>query len=62
MTTADIVQRLKEELSLEFERYDIVEKDKFDNTCKEFQIFAKAMLPCLKGMLKEVASFMNNKS
>ena len=62
MSTADIVQRLKEELQIEFGNFDIIEKDKRDIDCKEFQMFAKTMLPCLKGMLKEVAAFMNNKS
>lgn len=62
MSTAEIVERLKTELSIDFAKHDLIEKDKLENDCKEFQVFAKQMLPALKTMLKEVASFMNNKS
>lgn len=40
-TTADIVEKLKTELDIDFTKYDIIEKDKLDNNCKDFQIFAK---------------------
>lgn len=62
ITTAEIVERLKTELEIDFTKYDLIEKDKLENDCKEFQVFAKQMLPALKTMLKEVATFMNNKS
>ena len=29
------------ELDIDFTKYDIIEKDKLDNDCKDFQIFAK---------------------
>lgn len=53
---------MKKELDINADKYDIIEKDKFENDCKDFQVFAKQMLPTLKGMLKDVASYMNNTS
>jgi len=41
ITTAEIVERLKTELEIDFTKYDLIEKDKLDNDCKEFQVFAK---------------------
>jgi hypothetical protein len=36
MTTSDIVERLKTELDIDFTKYDLIEKDKLDNDCKDF--------------------------
>jgi hypothetical protein len=41
VTTAEVVERMKKELDIDFAKYDLIEKDKLDNDCKEFQIFAK---------------------
>lgn len=37
-------------------------KDKLDRECKEFQHFARQILPFLKEMQKKIATYMQNKS
>ena len=42
--------------------YDPVKKESLDRECKEFQHFARQIVPLLREMQKKVAVYMQNKS
>jgi hypothetical protein len=52
ITTAEIVDRIREATDVREHMYDPIAKDGLDNQCKEFQHFSKQILPCLKNMQK----------
>lgn len=62
LPTHEIVERMRTALSIEDHLYDPIQKDKLDSQCKEFQHFARQVLPVLKGIQKDVAGYMNTKS
>ena len=62
ITTSDVVDRIRDATEIKEHMYDPVAKDGLDNQCKEFQHFAKQMLPVLKNMQKQIAGFMSNKT
>ena len=58
----EIVERLRTALEIEEHMYDPVKKESLDRECKEFQHFARQIVPLLKDMQKKVAVYMQNKS
>lgn len=61
-TSGEIVEKYKDILNIQIHLYDPIARDKLDNQCKEFQHFAKQMIPVLKAMIKNIATYMSNKS
>lgn len=62
ITSMEIVERLRTVLNIEEHMYDPIKKETLDRECKEFQHFARQIVPLLKEMQKKVAIFMQNKS
>ena len=62
MLVSDIVGNMRKALNIEDHMYNPLQKDKLDLTCKQFQHFAKQILPILKEMQKSIAFYMQNKS
>ena len=61
-STQQIVEKYREALQIQEHLYDPIAKDKLDNACKEFQHFAKQILPVLGGIIKCISLYMTNKS
>jgi hypothetical protein len=54
----EIVDRFRESLKIEDHMYNPLQKDKLDLNCKQFQHFAKQIVPILKEMQKSIAFYM----
>jgi hypothetical protein len=50
----EIVERLRTALEIEEHMYDPVKKETLDRECKEFQHFARQIVPLLKDMQKKL--------
>lgn len=61
-SASEIVEKYKSILNIQPHLYDQIAREKLDNQCKEFQHFAKQMIPVLKAMIKNIATYMSNKS
>lgn len=62
MMVHDTVERMRNALKIEDHLYNPLQKDKLDLNCKQFQHFAKQIIPILKEMQKTIAFYMQNKS
>ena len=62
LATSDIVDRMKTSLKIDYEMYNPIIKDKLDRECKEFQHFARQIIPIMKDMQKKIATYMQVKS
>lgn len=54
-----IVDRMREALSIEEHLFDPIQLDSFDQQCQEFSHFHKQVIPVLKNLQKEVTQYMN---
>jgi hypothetical protein len=54
----DVVERMRVALKIEDHMYNPLQKDKLDLTCKQFQHFAKQILPILQEMQKTISYYM----
>lgn len=61
-STGEIVDKMQNALGIQDHMYDMIQKESLDSVCKEFQHFAKTILPTLKEMLKKISAFMVNHS
>lgn len=59
LTPMQIVDRMREALSIEEHLYDPIQMDSFDQQCHEFSHFHKQVIPVLKGLQKDVSTYMN---
>jgi hypothetical protein len=50
---------MRDSLSIEEHLYDPIQLDSFDQQCQEFSHFHKQVIPVLKGLQKDVSSYMN---
>ena len=62
LTPMQIVDRMRDSLNIEEHLYDPVQLSQFDQQCQEFAHFHKQIMPVLKGLLKDVSSYMNTTS